>query len=275
MIVRCSSGLCNKLRVLLSAYRASQILERELEFIWVKNIACGAGFYDLFENNEFHILDDQPRDNFGEIFLGHNRNRGDKIFDILEIDFSNTIVSSFMWLFLPDKYFKHSEYLDESKKIFNQLKPIKYIQDEVNNFLKNNFNTKILGVHIRRGDFIKETWNSTSETWDATILTNEINNFLKRNPQGKIFVATDDGAKTPRGEVTVKENILERLVSFYGKERILYYKVRDLNRDSKESIQDALITLLVLRKTDEFIGTKCSTFSDMVSLNRNIPNKNI
>lgn len=265
--IECSAGLCNRLRVLFSAYHASKITGKELRFIWPVNGACHAAFSDLFENKEFHFIDPSPLSRFFsyKLLFGSKISSDQTMFNIVEADLRNTIVLSFYSLFDTRRFPGHQEYQNEANKIFSTLRPVKFIRDEVDNFASKNFDTKIMGLHIRRGDFHRTRPEITSNLSDYL---EEMDSFLKRHPEGKFFVATDDSAPDPYGNKPSKtENIIENLISIYGKEKIVYYPTRSLNRGKKEAIQDALITLLLLMKTDEFVGHKVSSFAEMVMAN--------
>lgn len=279
--ITCHSGLCNRLRVILSGHIACQALGKKMKFIWVNNRHCGASFSDLFENKEFNITYHSFLYNFfykhfyKEHYFGSCKNQCESASNILNIKEGCDVVRSYDYLFLSDNEFpNHSKLRKESELLFETLKPIDHIQKEVDLFVKNNFNEqiKIMGIHIRRGDFLNM---SPDNTKNFELFIKEMDNFLSRNNDGKFFVATDDGATSSLGGTTEKQNILDKLIKRYGEEKILYYKPRSLNRRSKEAIQDALVSLLILRKTDEFVGNRYSSFSGAVMLNRNVPQKKV
>ncbi len=275
IIVYCDSGLCNRLRALFSAKYSSDILNKDMEFIWIKNSSCGAEFSDLFENTEFNITNNYSlwkKIFFKELDFSRDKNTQKIPIDILKYNTKNKIIHTYISLFSPRDFPYHDISLRESNKIFNILKPIKYVRDEVENFTTKNFKNKIMGVHIRRGDFILY-FKEKTQNLDSFI--KEMDNFLRINPQGKFFVSTDDGSKSPNGTKIDKENVIDFLINRYGENKILQYIPRSLERMDKESIQDALINLLILRKTDEFIGNQYSSFSEMAMINRDIPQKRV
>ncbi len=275
VIVYCESGLCNRLRTLISAYFLSKVLDRKMEFIWVKNSSCGASFFDLFENNEFNIVDNYSiwkKIFFKKLPLFRDKKTEKISFDLLKIDFLNNVIVTFVSVFSEKDFPYHNFFLEESNKIFDILKPKKYIRDEVDFFVKNNFTCKVMGVHIRRGDF---TIHFPDKVNNLSFFIKEMDVFIENNPNAKFFVSTDDGAKTPKGLKTNSEDVINILIKRYGSNKILQYKPRSLDRESVESIEDALVNLLILRKTDEFIGNQYSSFSGLVMLNRGVPQKRV
>lgn len=144
--------------------------------------------------------------------MGRGEDR--KVFDILTLDFSKPIaIQSYDWLLKPWHYKYHEPMKMEAKKLFDRFRPIEYIEKEVEKFKKDNFDSTILGVHIRRGDF---TFVHEDNVKNIESFIDYMKDFLFRYPDGKFFVSTDDGAPTPYGVETQRENVLDKIITVFG-----------------------------------------------------------
>jgi len=116
MIVRCDSGLCDRLRVMCSYYYYAKSINKQLQFDWRMNKFCNGHFLDVFEKIE-------------------------------GIDFLNTEDGKYFYAgntpninFFPTKFF-----------IFNILKPKEKIKEKINENLK-KLGKNFLSLHVRRTD---------------------------------------------------------------------------------------------------------------------------
>ena len=269
LIAWCSAGLCNRLRVLFSSYILAKATNRKFYMVWKKNEECGADFKDLFQNTEFEI------DPTGEKAKGCDVKKPSVEKDYFGSNIVSNVLNDktekicfYYWGFIINPYVfpEQKEIGDAVYKLIDTLKPLGHIQKKIDYFYKECFNGIIMGVHVRRGDFKTDKKEYTENLGK---IVERMDNFLGRFPDGKFFIATDDGAPSPKGLPIEKENLLDFFIKRYP-EKVIYYPVRSLDRAKLEAIEDALITLFLLRKTDEFVGNAYSSFSDFATVNRKI-----
>lgn len=272
LYIRCDDGLANRLRVLISGLYLSQKTHREMNLIWKKNSACGCKFKDLFAYKNikhFRVRTLSPLYHVKKIDLLVNNLTKEGLIKIIK---DTKIKKVYFrgcnnWLLEPKESFEDKKNLiEEYLKIFKELKLRDEIVKEINNFYENNFkNRSVLGVHIRKSDFIKHHPKSRD---NLEIFKREVKNYLNKNPNTIIFVATDDGFKDYQTNEKKYEGVIENLKKEFG-EKIIYRKKIKMERDNKEAIRDALIDLLLLRKTDFLIGTENSSFTGLALLGKN------
>ena len=146
--------------------------------------------------------------------------------------------------------------------------PTPAIRERVEAFTREHFRDAMIGVHLRRGDFHFARPDVSANT-DAALRV--IDDHLTRLPDASIFLATDDGATSgPRGEVVRNEGVHARLQRRYG-DRVVSTTPRSLDRNDPIAIEDALVDLLLLRRTDAIVGTTASSFSELAAFGRDVP----
>lgn len=119
MIIRCDSGLCDRLRVLCSYYYYAKSINEKLQFDWKVNIFCNGHFLDVFE--EIDGIEFLNNNNTNYYYKGHENH----------VDFC------------PKNFF-----------IFNILKPKEKIKEKIKQNLK-ILGKDFLSIHVRRTDQLK------------------------------------------------------------------------------------------------------------------------
>jgi hypothetical protein len=126
----------------------------------------------------------------------------------------------------------------------------------------------MIGVHLRSGDYSSQRPDAVP---DPRRVESAIRMFLQAAPDAGIFLATDDGAVDPYiSRSTTPAGYLACLRRAFG-DRIVTTTPRSLDRRDPFAIQDALVDLLLLRKTSAFAGTLASSFSELALLGRDVP----
>lgn len=131
------------------------------------------------------------------------------------------------------------------------LKPNKYIEDKINLFLKDidTFNA----IHVRRTDFSAETNRLSTMTSDE-----EFESYIKENSNVKIYLATDNSST-------------QKLLSEKYKNIFFYDKIK--NNSTEKYVRNtpmdfAIIDIFICSKATDFLGTRGSSFSDMIEFLR-------
>ena len=192
--VRVSSGLGDRLLTLLFYY-VNFGSENEINIFWEKNNCLNCDYDKLFKNkvklsfmkdNSFSLPPDVPVTSRKNLVINYLKS------------FKNQNVLIKGEVFDKTSDFKKLDY----KKYFRDiLRPSDDIQSVVNEYIENNFNSKIIGVHFRAADKLcPKTLSFFSPKKSLFQILKEydlaINTFL--DDDCKIFLATDDsGPRSP------------------------------------------------------------------------------
>lgn len=260
----CPLGLCNRLRVLLSGLALAEASDRQLEMLWPVTPACAAPFADLF-GGAWPVETVSAESVAGLPYLSGWFGR---LPDLLTAPDPHLLVGHPTWLIRPGDYPGHDRLLARSEALFTSLQPILPLQRAVDEFRQRRFRPAMIGVHVRRGDHVRERPDATGDSALACAATDR---FLDGSPDAGILLCSDDGAvdpgtarSTPGGEV---HEVFRRR---YGS-RVVWTVPRSLDRRTPQAIQDALVDLWLLRATDSFVGTEGSTFSELAVFGRDTP----
>lgn len=130
---------------------------------------------------------------------------------------------------------------------YDVFKVKEHIQQKINLILPEN-REHLVGVHIRRADNIKSIEQSPTE-----LFINAMWEVIKKDDKAVFYLATDS------------HNEEKQLISEFG-DRIIVNVDKELNRNSKQGIIDALIDLKGLSASKKIIGSYWSSFSETASL---------
>ncbi|MCX6033078.1 MAG: hypothetical protein NT169_27815 [Chloroflexi bacterium] len=264
LTVFCPLGLSNRLRVLLSGLALAEASGREFKMLWPITPTCAAPFTDLFANPwpvqtvDASAVADLP---YVSGWFGH-------LPDLLIVHDPHVVVGHPGWLIRPEQFPGHEPLLACCQALFAELEPMAPIQHAVEEFRQRHFRPTMIGVHLRRGDLLRQRPDAAHNTAQAVAA---VDHFLKEYPDAGILLCTDDDAVDPNtGRHARKEGIQETFRLRYGS-RVIWTTPRSLDRRTPEAIQDALVDLWLLRATDCFVGTKASSFSELVVFARDSP----
>ena len=253
------SGLCNRLKVLASGLALAETSGRRFKMLWPLTPACAAPFAALFCNDlEVSTV---TRDEIQGLplipgWLGIPP-------DILIQDEPDLVIGLSSQLVRPDLYPAHAALQECCLEKFIQLQPVPGIQAQVEAFQQQNFKTSMIGVHLRRGDFVRFRPDVSGNLEQAL---QAVDHFLERLPDAGILLCSDENPQAPGAEVH------RRFATRYGS-RLAPRQPSSLDRASVEGIQQALVDLWLLRATDAFVGTAGSTFSDTATWGRKVPHR--
>jgi hypothetical protein len=262
--VACYGGLANRLRVLTSAVVMAEAAGRALTMHWHQMATCGARFDELFTNElpviEFAGGPTTPLPHFAGP-LGRN------FIDVLTATEAHIAVMAVTWLALPEVFPNHAALLAKCAGALDDLQPRPEIAGRVTAFRGAHFRPRMIGVHLRRGDFHRAARYSVDNTNTALQATRR---FLDADPEAGILLCTDDGAEDPHTGRRKVEGAREKFRGAFG-ERVVWTEPRSLNRGDAAAVQDALVDLLLLRVCDAGVGTWQSSFSEVAWFGRETP----
>ncbi len=256
------SGLANRLRVLLSAMALSEATGRALQVHWPRTPACAGRFDELFEPS----LPVHDGDAVACAALPLWGGVGQPMSDLLHASEQHLALRSPDWLIRPDQYPAHAPLCRRCMALWPTHKPAPYERETVAAFQRQHFRSRMIGVHLRRGDFLRARPDVVGGTPQALAA---VERLLAGCPEAGLFVCTDDGARDPVTGRVQAEGVVDRFRERFG-ERVVSTTPRSLDRASSAAIQDALVDLYLLRQTDFFVGTRDSSFSAMAVFGRDV-----
>ncbi len=141
----------------------------------------------------------------------------------------------------------HDFFTQEGKNNFyHNFKPVDSLQLRIDS-LTRGFGKRTVGIHIRRTDN-----NESIEISKTDLFVEAIWELLAKDPNYTFYLSTDD---------IDTEEYFKKL---FG-ERIIVNENKNLARDTEKGIQDALVDLYTLSKTDKILGSWWSSFSFIAS----------
>ena len=266
LTVYCPWGLCNRLRVLLSGIALAESSDRSFRMFWPQTQHCHAGFHELFENN-WNVTTGEPDRATHESMQNLRAFHFQRLPDFLVNPSPLLNLTSNTWLIQPSVHANHSILKNHCRALLEELAPLRTIRDQADGFRNAYFRPRMIGVHIRRGDFL----NARHRPHVTSLLRANIaavDRYLDEAPDAGIILCTDDGAPIPGiASSTPSHGVREAFANRYGNRLAPAYPT-GLDRGTTLAIQEALVDLLLLRDATFFVGTTQSSFSEIVALAR-------
>jgi len=281
----CSEGLSNRLRVLTSGLALAEATGRTFRMFWPKSATCNALFQDLFEN-DWPVEVGRWKD---FVQLGEVQSYLDEqIPDLFDSSAEHLRVSAFTWLMPPSDQScprmigaeiepanredpvepRRIALIDRTKDFVRQLQPAPHVQRAIDEFRAAKFRPRMIGVHLRRGDFVKLRPDLAGNTAEAMV---EIDRILALEPDAGILLCSDDGVGDVYSQDAIpREGVHEKFRRRYGERVVWTEPSRRTARRMRDGVH-ALIDVWLLRSTDYFIGTPWSSYSQLARVGRDVP----
>jgi hypothetical protein len=257
-------GLGNRLRMLISGMAIAEASDRYLTMYWNSTRACGCVFPQLFQNH-WNVKNEQIPN---APWIRPEQGTWQEFPDLLESSEPSLFVQYYGWLLQPNLYPHHARLVPRCVELFSCLELAPELDARVQTFRQQFFRAPVIGVHLRRSDFI---WTFPNSTNNLNAAFDAVENYLAQAPNALVLVCTDDGALHPfKRTQTRYEGIREKFIRRFGN-RIISPVPSSLDRSTPIAIQDALVELWLLRHTDFFVGTLHSSFSELAAWGRTIP----
>jgi hypothetical protein len=223
------SGLCNRLRALVSGICLAEDLNSLLVVYWLSSEeACGAGFSDLYEPKSLpewvKVIDGIPP--FKGVECNSER-------QALQLYAKGCLIRSGNSFYSSDVH-KRRCYLQH-------LMPRDFLLQRIRmNFHKHPKGLQPVGVHVRRTDNQRAIEESPLSGFESA---------MKKIPNGYFYLASDDD-----------RSVSYLLRKFPG--RVFCHEtLRD--RTSVEGVQEAVVSLYTLALCSKILGSYYSSFSKM------------
>lgn len=243
------SGICNRIKCLVSSMRLAELFSRNLLLYWPQHALCGCSFGDLFENSVTQVDDRMFRRMSRRAWADRDIAL---VYTWRLLVQANELGNGFAQAFpstggnaIDFEYNRIPKALiNEYLKYLQLLIPRRYIRDEVTEFSR-AFDDGTVSVNIR-------SWPECEPRANTLFRIKNVFEVMDKCGDCKFFVSCDSGT------------VVDKIVDRYGK-RVLTYPKRTFvgDRESKEGGQDALIDLLLLAKNRKLKVSYASTFSEM------------
>lgn len=245
-----SGGIGNRIRVILSALQWQNDTGNKIKLLWVQDAGLACPFEKLFqpipEINERKGLFWYKV--FRKIYL-HIPIRYMYVFDYNEYNQLRKWIANPKGILYSSSY--SIFYKGDSPKYHDVFKLNNDLQVQLNDIIR-TFDTKIIGIHIRRTDNLESIKGSPIQKF-----VDYINASIVSEHDLKYYLATDD--------IEVKRYFIK----MFG-DRIITkdYKLR---RDTEEGVIGALLELYTLASCSKIIGSYYSSYSELAAEIGGIP----
>ncbi len=255
IVMKAIGGLCNRLRTIDNLKNLSSIIGTDLKVIWESNNELNSPYTKLFrfnndfilketgyysKNNPFRLLNGLitkfKLTNAVSLFKYENVFFGDDIQKKLAEGFDFKTLNP-----LKNHFFFYWGKIIPVEQPYKNLQPVDSILEIINTVTK-DFNSKTIGVHIRRTDNENAIKNSPVQ-----LFVEKMSELYNKDHETNFYLATDD----PETENYIK-SLYPGRVKTYQKE---------LARSSETGIRDAVVDLWALSKTSTVLGSHWSSFS--------------
>ncbi len=260
-----NGGIGNRIRVISSGLNYAKKRNSKLNILWKLDEGLNCNFEDLFlsnpniqiTNQKYRIWDKIIKRvnlfiNFKSLITFFKRkdlffsekklysmlNKGYKIDDLENyfntLQNSKNVTIECCWQFYP-----------KIENINVYLQPKKSIQDSITEFSK-KFNPNTIGVHIRRTDNVKSIQFSSID-----LFIQKMDSYIELEPNIMFFLSTDETSL----QIELEKKYQARLIYFSELK----------SRNSKNGLEQALVDMYLLSKTNKILGSYWSTFSLVAS----------
>lgn len=261
------AGLGNRMRVIASAVVLASAVARPLAIYWIRRGDLNASFDDLFERSSaFTVVDDLGRLQWTR--RTHQTSAGRRLAAAVanriagvsccigENDFPRIWRGEIDLMELARReqrlYIKTCEELGPTDGAFRLLIPTSPLRQRIA-MVTSRFAPRTIGVHVRGTDHPTARIESP-----LAAFTTAMDAELARDPDTSFFLCTDEPS-------------VERDFSARYPGRILTHAPKALARNSQAAIEDAVIDLFSLSRTQKILGSHRSSFSDVAARVGDIP----
>lgn len=273
----CSGGLGNRLKPMSSCFDIAQKTNRSLGAMWYPTMRCGSYYKDLFENAIVEPnIDEIMNSNSVSIYsymewVNHDFNlNGNKDlmnlsnrYGVIPLDnIKNVLNDDKKYIIVYSNNFLNgfSQESENCKMFFKTLSPIEKIKHRVDEQVqKLNLNKSVIGVHARGTDF--EPGGISVNTY-----IDKMNKIYNYNKSVKFFVCSDSKHYEDVILTTFPRNVM------LNQKQHWVYKATNNNtwvnnvQTPKSSVQESLVDMYLLSKTDFKIYHPDSTFAHVINM---------
>ena len=256
LTVGAGAGLTARLRILISGMALAEATQRQFRMLWPLTSHCAASFNSLFVNSwNVETLTESEAAEVTRL----PRFAAKEMPVLLASNEPHLARRHMSWQQFP----ANSPLLSRCRTLMNELRPLDRIAEKVDRFREAHCRPEMIGVHLRRGDYVNLRPDRTNNTDKAIEGTDD---FLEQHPNAGILLCTDQDFTSNSGESDVRQ----RFTSRYG-DRLVQTAPSTYDRSDPAAIEDALVDLWLLRSTSVFVGSDYSGFSELAVFGRDVP----
>ena len=253
-------GLCNRMRVIASAYQLIQPMGGKLIVKWTANEELNCPAKALFSlPRDIRVVDVEGGDNLAaklayyRLRLGYrNRVSNDQVMAAKQT--GNLVPQDKTYYETCETFHKDSRDVDCS--IFTPAPELEALARQKVQAMTQGGQHPVIGLHIRRTDHSVSIQQSPTELFCQVLEAR-----LKENPNTRFYLATDDASVRKFFADTYNRN----------KEIVFFNDSETLGRDTPEGIKAAFVELLTLSMTERIYGSCGSSYTDMAAAMGKIP----
>jgi len=250
------AGLTARLRIAISGMAVAEVTQRSFRMLWPMTPECAAAFHSLFLNPWNMVAMD--REGVAEVRCLPRFHQVE--LPTLLASSEPNIARRFMsWHNFP----ADSSLLVRCRTLMNELQPVPPVIEKVERFRLAHHRPEMIGVHLRRGDYVGLRPDKTHNTDKAIEATDA---FLEHYPDAGILLCTDEEVTKGSRDGEVRRRFALR----YG-DRLAQTAPATYDRSNPAAIEDALVDLWLLRSTTAFVGSEYSGFSELAFFGRDVP----
>ncbi len=265
LVIEPQSGLCNRIRAIVSARRLAAKYGRKLYILWnsdlpSKNLGCAGKITQLFSSdNKFNVIDDFDSFSKGRTIVKYQKTTHGPLVLNLDRDKEEIVyIRSNLWIY---------DHKDDTKRFdcftsgLQSTIPNSRVVSDFSSFVgENNIGKGTIGIHIRRTDITSTTafgidYNDEESLKDAYSQYSKYFDYmdlmLKINPDTKFFIAADNQAS--------KIIFLKKYPS------AIAFNNRGYERTNIMHVQDGMTDLYILSRCSSVVSCKGSSFGKMAS----------
>ena len=256
LTVGAGAGLTARLRILISGMALAEATQRQFRMLWPLTSHCAAPFNSLFVNawNVETLAESEAAE-----VTRLPRFAAKEMPVLLASNEPHLARRHMSWQQFP----ANSPLLSRCRTLMIELRPLERIAEKVDRFREAHCRPEMIGVHLRRGDFVNLRPDRTNNTDKAIEATDD---FLEQHTNAGILLCTDEELTSNSGESDVRQ----RFTSRYG-DRLVQTAPSTYDRSDPAAIEDALVDLWLLRSTSVFVGSDYSGFSELAVFGRDVP----
>ncbi|MDP4276805.1 MAG: hypothetical protein Q8914_04135 [Bacteroidota bacterium] len=246
-------GLCNRMRAMASGVSMAEHLDGTITVCWEKNKDCLADFGELFLPVDIERVNVKS---FGrsDWYLRFSRKRNlyvpglvrSMLFDSQLTGTAERFDDAVYEQVKGQKIYAISGYsLTRHFPLTELFRPVPELQTRIN-WLKSQFDSHVIGIHIRRGDNLQSIKRNSVDDYVRFMETE-----LIERPKTRFYLATD----SPEIKQQLTARFLDRIIAIDAV----------LDRNALQGMKDAVVDLWCLASCNRLAGSYYSSYSELAA----------
>ncbi len=241
------AGLCNRMRVIASAFKLAEKYGAQLVVMWRLTKGLNCSFSNLFCLDErIKIIESRHKIDFRFMWKAMKADICLLNCRYEEKDNIERAVEKGGYVYITSV---HNFYNAED---FSLFRPVESIEKQVLQITE-RIDKNTIGIHIRRTDAVKSIQYSPTQ-----LFFDYIGLCIEKDKKAKFYLATDS------------EDVEKELLASFPGGVFVVNELKRFGRDSQKGMEDAVIDLFCLSKCSYIVGSYWSSFSEIAAAIGNI-----